>query len=111
MVAGSIRDEFSVHLILPATSSTQPQTEMSTVNLSSGKGLLAHKADNLIPPSVSRSCGNLDVSQPCRPLRPAADFFYVLEVAGVPVVWIRSSFRTRIDPNFVSGKFVVSDYE
>jgi hypothetical protein len=38
---------FSIDLIFPALGSTQPLKEMSTRNLSGGKGWLAHKADNL----------------------------------------------------------------
>jgi hypothetical protein len=39
--------DFSIDLILPALGSTQSLIEMSTRNLSGGKGWPAHKADNL----------------------------------------------------------------
>jgi hypothetical protein len=72
-VAGSILDEaigFSnVHnpssraMVL---GSTQSLTEISSKNLSGGKGRPARKADNLTPSvsRLSRKCGSFDVSQP-----------------------------------------------
>jgi hypothetical protein len=39
--------DFLIGLILPALGSTQPLTEMSTMNLPGGKGQPARKADNL----------------------------------------------------------------
>jgi hypothetical protein len=66
-----------------ALKSTQPLTEMSTRNLHGDKGLPARKANMLS--SVSRlttSCGNLDVSLPCRPPRP---------VTGIALLYLLSS--------------------
>jgi hypothetical protein len=52
--------------------STQPLTEMSTMNLPKGKRWTAHKADNLTAicePTVWKS-GGFEVSQPYGPSRP-----------------------------------------
>jgi hypothetical protein len=48
-----------------ALSSTEPLTEMSTRNLSGGKGRLARKAD-----SLTAICQNVGASQPYGPPRP-----------------------------------------
>jgi hypothetical protein len=50
---------------------TQPPIEMSTGNITGGKGRAALKDDNLTSVSrLSRKRGNLDVSQASGPLRP-----------------------------------------
>jgi hypothetical protein len=56
-----------------ALGSTQPVTEMSTRNLSGGKGRPSLRADNLTvvcEPIVYRKCGSLDVSESYRPSLP-----------------------------------------
>jgi hypothetical protein len=57
--------DFSIDLILPALGSTQPLTEMSTMNLPGVKG--GRRVRLTLPPSMSRMSGkrgNLDDSQP-----------------------------------------------
>jgi hypothetical protein len=45
-----------------ALGSTQPLTEMSTMNVPGGKKWPAHRADNLTPPSMSRMSENVGAS-------------------------------------------------
>jgi hypothetical protein len=62
----------SIDLILLALGSTQPLTEMSTSNLSGGKGRPARRPDNLTAVCESivyTKCGSLDFSQPYGPSR------------------------------------------
>jgi hypothetical protein len=55
-----------------ALGSIQPLTEMSTKNLSGGKGRPAPKTDNLtaISEPIVYKIGSLDVSQPYGPAKP-----------------------------------------
>jgi hypothetical protein len=70
--------------------STQPLTEMSTMNLPGGKGRPARKADNLtaIVSQLSRKCGRLDVPQPYRPSLPVTGI-------ALPLPSVRNVFNSR----------------
>jgi hypothetical protein len=99
--------DFSFNLILPAATmaleSTQPLTEMSTMNLSGGKGRLARKADNftsICEPTVwkiwdSRRLTNLSASAAC--YRDSFTFLRVhcnFDIAAgsqMPSLYVRSS--------------------
>jgi hypothetical protein len=65
-----------------ALGATQRLTEISTRNLSGGKGRPARKADNLTAVCrLSRKRGSLDVSEPCGHVpRKALPFYYEVGV-------------------------------
>jgi hypothetical protein len=75
---GSIPDEVIRFFNLPNQSSltmalwsTQPLTEMSTRNISGGKGRPAHKANSLMTIyELTEKCRTFEVSQHCGPPQP-----------------------------------------